>query len=103
MNHSRWPVWKASTLAGVLWVLFGGIEAALILTLRVRVFILKELLASALYLLTEETQPLYKRGIDYPMLILGILASILLALGLIPPYFEIWKRKGRVVGFNWVC
>lgn len=34
------------------------------------------------------------------MLVIGIIASILLALGLVPPYFELAKRKGRVVGIN---
>lgn len=47
-------------------------------------------------------RPLYRRGIEYPMLIIGIVASVLLALGLIPPYFEIWSRRGRVVGINFV-
>ncbi|CAH6718391.1 uncharacterized membrane protein [[Candida] jaroonii] len=47
-------------------------------------------------------RPLYRRGIEYPMLIVGIIASILLAVGLVPPYFELWKRKGRVVGINFV-
>ncbi|KAG7661246.1 uncharacterized protein J8A68_005242 [[Candida] subhashii] len=45
-------------------------------------------------------RPLYARGIEWPMLIIGIIASILLAVGLIPPYFELAKRKGRVVGIN---
>jgi hypothetical protein len=61
-------------------LLFGGIEAALILALR----------------------PLYDRGISLPMIILGVIASLLLAAGLIPPYLEIWRRKGRVIGINWV-
>ena len=33
---------------------------------------------------------------------MGIVAAILLAAGLIPPYFELWKRSGRVVGINFV-
>lgn len=37
------------------------------------------------------------------MLVVGIIASVLLAAGLLPPYGEIWKRRGRVVGINWVC
>lgn len=32
----------------------------------------------------------------------GIVAAILLAAGLLPPYREIWKRRGRVIGINWV-
>lgn len=47
-------------------------------------------------------RPLHRRGIEWPMLVVGIIASILLALGLIPPYFELWKRKGRVVGINFI-
>jgi len=78
--HNKWPAWKASTLALTLWLLFGGIEAALILTL----------------------QPIYDRGIGFPMVIMGVVASVLLAAGLVPPYLEIWKRRGRVIGINWV-
>lgn len=44
--------------------------------------------------------PLYRDGKSWPMLVIGIIASVLLALGLIPPYFELAKRKGRVVGIN---
>lgn len=36
------------------------------------------------------------------MVIVGVVASIILAAGLIPPYIEIWKRNGRVVGINWM-
>ena len=36
------------------------------------------------------------------MIILGVLASILLVIGLVPPYFEIWSRRGRVIGISWV-
>jgi hypothetical protein len=36
------------------------------------------------------------------MVIVGVIASVFLAAGLLPPYYEIWKRRGRVVGINWV-
>ncbi|ODQ77532.1 hypothetical protein BABINDRAFT_163532 [Babjeviella inositovora NRRL Y-12698] len=44
----------------------------------------------------------YQEGTTWPPLIFGILASILLAAGLIPPYFELWKRQGRVIGINFI-
>ncbi|QPG76087.1 hypothetical protein FOA43_003473 [Brettanomyces nanus] len=44
----------------------------------------------------------YRDGTHWPMLVFGILASILLVAGLVPPYFELAKRKGRVVGINFV-
>lgn len=45
---------------------------------------------------------LHDQGTTWPTLIFGILASILLASGLIPPYLEIFKRKGEVVGINFI-
>ena len=34
------------------------------------------------------------------MLLIGIVAAIILSAGLLPPYFELWKRGGRVVGIS---
>ena len=76
----KWPAWKASLLAVAVACVFAGIEVALILTLK----------------------PLYQRGNDIGILVVGIVADILLAAGLLPPYGEIWKRRGRVIGINWV-
>ena len=36
------------------------------------------------------------------MLVIGIAAALCLAAGLLPPYGELWKRRGRVVGINWI-
>lgn len=47
-------------------------------------------------------RPLYRQGKHWPMLVVGIVALILLTAGLIPPYFELAKRRGRVVGINFV-
>lgn len=47
-------------------------------------------------------RPLYRRGIHWPMNVVGIVASVLLALGLVPIYFEMAKRRGRVVGINFL-
>ncbi|KAJ5319137.1 uncharacterized protein N7506_011841 [Penicillium brevicompactum] len=61
-------------------VLFGGLEALLILTLRIP----------------------YNNGVTWPDIVVGVVAAILLSAGLLPPYFELWKRDGRVIGINWV-
>ncbi|KAI9762404.1 MAG: hypothetical protein M4579_000380 [Chaenotheca gracillima] len=78
--HDGWKAWKAGLLATGIGAAFAGIEVLLILTL----------------------EGPYARGITWPIMMIGIIASILLAAGLIPPYFEIWKRKGRVVGINFL-
>lgn len=45
-------------------------------------------------------RPVHRHGTHWPMLVIGIIAAVLLAVGLLPPYFELWKRKGRVIGIN---
>ncbi|CAR24109.1 hypothetical protein ACU8KH_03849 [Lachancea thermotolerans] len=47
-------------------------------------------------------RPLYSRGTHWPSLIFGIVASVLLGLGLLPPYYELAKRQGRVIGINFL-
>ncbi|KAK4102137.1 hypothetical protein N658DRAFT_566259 [Parathielavia hyrcaniae] len=78
--HSKWPAWKASLLALVVATVFAGVEAALILTLR----------------------PVYDGGNEVPITVFGVIAAVFLAAGLLPPYGELWKRRGRVIGINWV-
>ncbi|KAB5562897.1 hypothetical protein GE09DRAFT_763407 [Coniochaeta sp. 2T2.1] len=75
-----YPVWKAAGAGVGMACIFAGVEAALILTLT----------------------PIYHRGNETPILVIGIVAAVLLAVGLLPPYQEIWKRHGRVIGFNWI-
>lgn len=60
--------------------IFAGIEAALIITIR----------------------PIYNDGKESPVMIIGIIAAVFLALGLLPPYWEIYKRHGRVLGISWL-
>ncbi|KAG7869556.1 hypothetical protein KL918_001101 [Ogataea parapolymorpha] len=45
---------------------------------------------------------LYKEGITWPTTVFGIIAAVFLALGLLPPYYELLKRNGRVVGINFI-
>ena len=45
---------------------------------------------------------MYDRGANSPIVVLGIVASLLLVVGLIFPYVEIWRRRGRVIGIDWV-
>lgn len=47
-------------------------------------------------------KPLYADGNTSPDLAFGIIATIILSLGLLPPYYELAKRKGRVVGINFI-
>lgn len=74
----NWKIWTSTVLAITTGVLYGGIEAVLVLTLR----------------------PVYDRGTEWPIILIGVLASVLFVAGLLPPYFEIWKRKGQVVGIG---
>ncbi|KAL8732266.1 MAG: hypothetical protein Q9166_002838 [cf. Caloplaca sp. 2 TL-2023] len=78
--NNAWRLWTASLLAAAIGTAFGGIQVILVLTLR---------------------GP-YSRGVEWPMTLVGVVSAVLLAGGLIPPYFEIAKRNGRVVGINFI-
>lgn len=34
------------------------------------------------------------------MILIGVIAAIMLGGGLVPPYVELWKRRGRVIGIS---
>ncbi|RAO68778.1 uncharacterized protein BHQ10_004790 [Talaromyces amestolkiae] len=76
-GHSRL---KATLLVIGSCLLCAGLEVMFILTLRIP----------------------YRKGITWPDLIFGVIAAIMLAVGFVPLYFEVWKRRGRVAGVNWV-
>ncbi|KAI0837080.1 hypothetical protein F5Y06DRAFT_91645 [Hypoxylon sp. FL0890] len=78
--NNKWAIWKAILIGLANAAAFAGVEAALVLTLR----------------------PLYDAGKSAGILVVGIFAAILLAAGLLPPYGELWKRRGRVIGINFV-
>ncbi|EPE04450.1 pq loop repeat protein [Ophiostoma piceae UAMH 11346] len=77
---SKMPTWKGVTIGLVTAAIFAGVEAALIIKLR----------------------PLYDQGHEGPVMAVGIVASVLLACGIIPPYFEMYKRRGRLAGINFM-
>ncbi|TGJ88347.1 hypothetical protein E0Z10_g462 [Xylaria hypoxylon] len=76
----KWPLWKVLIVTIGTAATFAGVETALILTIR----------------------PVYKAGNDTPIIVIGVVAAILLAAGLLPPYGEAWKRRGRIIGINFV-
>lgn len=47
-------------------------------------------------------KPVYAGGNESPDLVFGIIATVVLSLGLFPPYYELAKRNGRVIGINFV-
>ena len=42
----------------------------------------------------------YANGTEWPVLMMGIIACVMLIFGYIPIPFELIKRRGRVVGVN---
>ncbi|KAF2728778.1 PQ-loop-domain-containing protein [Polyplosphaeria fusca] len=78
--HGKWRIWTATAVSILIAAGFAVTELVLVLTLR---------------------KPYYK-GIEWPLTMLAIIASVILAIGLIPPYFELAKRNGRVVGINFI-
>ncbi|USP75028.1 pq loop repeat-containing protein [Curvularia clavata] len=76
--HNKWRAWTATVATIALAASFGLMEMILILTLR---------------------GP-YSRGVEWPMMLMAISATVIQILGLIPPYFELAKRNGRVIGID---
>jgi hypothetical protein len=77
-HTSKWRAWTATLATIALALSFGLMELILILTLR---------------------GP-YSRGVQWPMMLMAISASVIQVIGLIPPYFELAKRGGRVIGID---
>lgn len=76
--HNKWRAWTSTVATIALAASFAIMELILILTLR---------------------GP-YSRGVEWPMMLMAISASVIQVVGLIPPYFELAKRNGRVIGIN---
>lgn len=76
----RWPLWKVLVLLVVIAAVFAGIEVGCIIPF----------------------ERLYDDGVTWPVTLVGVIAAVLLGVGLLPPYFELWKRNGQVVGINFI-
>ncbi|CAO2654030.1 Nn.00g107630.m01.CDS01 [Neocucurbitaria sp. VM-36] len=76
----KWRTWTATLLLVGVLMIFAAIEAGLIFAIR----------------------PAYSRGIEWPVLVIGIVAFITLIAGYFPIPFELLKRRGRVVGIDFV-
>ncbi|RAR10731.1 PQ loop repeat protein [Stemphylium lycopersici] len=76
----KWRTWTASLLLLVLLAIFAGTEAGLVFAIR----------------------PPYSRGLDWPVLLVGIIAFLTLISGYMPIPFELLKRRGRVVGIDFI-
>jgi hypothetical protein len=47
-------------------------------------------------------RPFYAQGIDWPVMTIGVIAFIMLIAGFVPIPFELLKRRGRVIGFDFL-
>lgn len=67
-------------MLSTLLAVFAGIQAGLVFAIR----------------------PPYARGVEWPVLLIGVIAFLLLIGGYFPIPFELMKRRGRVVGIDFV-
>lgn len=42
----------------------------------------------------------YRRGVSWPVTLIGVVAAVLLMGGYMSVPFELWKRRGRCVGID---
>ena len=77
---SGWRIWTSILTSLTITLAFAALEALLIMLFR------------------GPTQA----GNGTPMLVIGIIASVLVAAGLLPPWWEIYKRGGQVVGISFI-
>jgi len=76
--HNRMRVWKVIPVVSSVGSVAAGFE----------------------YLLVVAIRKACDRGMSWPVTLNGSIAAALVLVGLIPPYFELAKRRGRVVGIS---
>ncbi|RPA82143.1 hypothetical protein BJ508DRAFT_318124 [Ascobolus immersus RN42] len=79
LYHHKLSVWKSIVLPLLLGTVFACIEVGVVLGFG----------------------PSHDAGNEGPTMAIGIIAAVLLAGGLLPPYWEIWKRRGEVIGISY--
>jgi hypothetical protein len=80
INLRKWRTWTATLLLVCLFILFAGVELGLVYAIR----------------------PPYNRGIDWPVLLVGVISFILLIGAYFAIPFELLKRRGRVIGIDFI-
>jgi hypothetical protein len=80
VEFRKWRTWTATLLLICLFIVFAGVELGLVYAIR----------------------PPYNRGIDWPVLLVGVVSFILLIGAYFAIPFELLKRRGRVVGIDFI-
>ncbi|KAJ4299648.1 hypothetical protein N0V90_004894 [Kalmusia sp. IMI 367209] len=76
----KWRIWTATLLLTILFIVFAAIETGIVYAIR----------------------PPYRRGVDWPVLLIGVISFILLIGAYCPIPLELTKRRGRVVGIDFI-
>ena len=76
----RWKTWTATLLLTCLFAVDAAVQTGLVFAIR---------------------GP-YARGIEWPVLLIGIIAFLVMIAGYFPIPFELIKRRGRVVGIDFI-
>lgn len=78
---SKWKARNVVLICTAILVVDGGLQGLLVWAIR---------------------NAYYRRGLEWPMTLMGVLACVLLVSGYVPIPFELAKRRGRVVGIDFL-
>ncbi len=81
LSSSKWKARNVFLICTAILVLDGGLQGLLVWLLR---------------------KAYYEKNLEWPLTLIGALAFILLISGYIPIPFELIKRRGRVVGIDFL-
>jgi hypothetical protein len=91
MYYDRhWSLKKCIAVITALCILFAGIQVGVIFAIRV-----------CPLFDSDSFQIPINKGIDWPAKIFGALGLVMIAVGLVPPYIDIYKER-RVRGFSFI-